>query len=136
MSTTPEGRAKDAILLANGCMPVQRLALYKNFTGFITYGEQTTGKRRGYRVGLTKTGSSDLVGPTTITITPEMVGKQVAVFSVFEVKRPDQPPKPTPDQILFIDNITARGGIAGVVQKPEDVRDIICNWESNLRRKK
>lgn len=132
---TPEGIAKDEILAANGCMPVEEVALFNNMAGFVTYGEQDGGKKRGYKVGLTKEGSSDIVAPVTITITPEMVGKRIAVFSVFEVKRPDNPPKPTPGQVKFMDNITARGGIAGVVQRAEDVRRIICTWVSNLQQK-
>ena len=70
---TPEGINKDAIVLANGDMPIDELALYKNFTGWVQYEGG-----RGYRAGLTKEGSSDLVGPYSLLITPEMVGKTVA----------------------------------------------------------
>ena len=38
--------------------------------------------------GLAK-GSSDLIGWTTRTITPEMVGQQVAIFTSIEVKSPN-----------------------------------------------
>jgi hypothetical protein len=43
--------------------------------------------------GLCK-GSADLIGYRTITITPEMVGQQVAVFTSIEVKTPHRPHPP------------------------------------------
>lgn len=39
-------------------------------------------------------GFADLMGFTKVKITPEMVGKELAVFSTFEVKTPKQYPKP------------------------------------------
>lgn len=63
-------------------------------------------------------GASDLIGLTQITITPDMVGQTVAVFTAGEVKRPRAD---VPDhQQRFIDFVRGFGGIAGVVRSPDD----------------
>ena len=56
--------------------------LFRNNTG--TLRDQ---HGRPVQFGLCK-GSADLIGYRTITITPEMVGQQVAVFTSIEVKTP------------------------------------------------
>lgn len=62
-------------------------------------------------------GSSDLIGWKPITITPEMLGKTVAVFVALEIKAGT---KPTPEQLTFIENVRRGGGIAGIVRTPEE----------------
>jgi hypothetical protein len=57
-------------------------------------------------------GSSDLIGITTVTVTPEMVGKRVGIFTAIEVKQPGK--NPTPTQRQFIAEVRERGGRAGV----------------------
>lgn len=79
---------------------------------------------RKVRAGLEVPGSSDLIGWKSVTITPDMVGKTVAVFCAPEVKRPGQ--YPTKDQERFIGNVNAAGGIAGVVRSPEDMRQLLA----------
>jgi hypothetical protein len=64
------------------------------------------------------TGSSDLIGMTEVTITPDMVGKKIAVFTALEVKT--KTGRATPDQMNFIHQVLKSGGIAGVVRSPED----------------
>ena len=54
-------------------------------------------------------GSSDLIGFKTITITPDMVGSKIAVFSAIEVKDKG---KATDDQKKFINIIKKAGGLA------------------------
>jgi hypothetical protein len=75
--------------------------------------------RRGVpvRYGL-QPGSSDLIGWRTVTITPEMVGQQVAVFTSIEVKTPTG--RLRPEQKLWLDAVQAAGGIAGVARSVED----------------
>lgn len=75
--------------------------------------------------------SSDLVGFTTVTITPDMVGKRVAVFTAFEVKASDWKFSSTGReraQLAFIDWVKAHGGIAAFVNKTEQVIDILKGW--------
>jgi hypothetical protein len=75
--------------------------------------------RRGVpvRYGL-QPGSSDLIGWRTVTITPEMVGQQVAVFTSIEVKTATGRVKP--EQQQWLDAVQAAGGIAGVARSVED----------------
>jgi len=63
-------------------------------------------------------GSSDLIGWKTVTITPDMVGQQVAVFTAIEVKQPGK--YPSPEQRQFLANVTKAGGISGTARSPED----------------
>ena len=63
-------------------------------------------------------GSADLIGWTIRTITPEMVGQQVAVFTSVEVKTPTGRVKP--EQQQWLDAVQAAGGIAGVARSVED----------------
>jgi hypothetical protein len=62
-------------------------------------------------------GSADLIGWKSITITPEMVGQRVAVFTSIEVKTPTG--KVRDDQINWQHQVAAAGGIASVVRDEE-----------------
>lgn len=68
-------------------------------------------------------GSSDLIGYRTVTITPDMVGQQVAVFAAVEVKAPKG--RPTPEQTAFLEHITAAGGIAGIARSVEEAAGLL-----------
>lgn len=68
-------------------------------------------------------GSSDLIGFTTKTITPEMVGKQVAIFTALEIKTPTG--KVSPAQTKFIDMVNSHGGIGAVVRSVDDAVTIL-----------
>ncbi len=68
-------------------------------------------------------GSSDLIGWRTITITPDMVGQRVAVFTAIEVK--SERGRPTPEQRAFVAAVRAMGGRAGVAWSEQDARDIL-----------
>jgi VRR-NUC domain len=57
-------------------------------------------------------GSSDLIGWTAITITPDMVGKTVAVFTAVECKTVRG--KLNAEQQQFLDVVKSSGGIAEV----------------------
>jgi len=63
--------------------------------------------------GLCK-GSADLIGWTTRTITPEMVGQQVAIFTSIEVKAATG--RIRPEQQQWLNAVQAAGGIAGVAR--------------------
>ena len=64
-------------------------------------------------------GSSDRIGITTVLITPDMVGRDVGVFTAWEVKATAKD-HPTPDQINFIQAVRAAGGYAGVVRSVDE----------------
>jgi hypothetical protein len=68
------------------------------------------------------TGSSDLIGWKTVTITPEMVGKRIAIFTAIEVKAGTRASK---EQLNFIQQVQASGGIAAIARSPDEARNII-----------
>jgi hypothetical protein len=67
-------------------------------------------------------GSSDLIGWTPVTVTADMVGKRLAVFTAIEVKTPKG--KIAPHQTNFIDRVKIEGGIAGVARSANDAIQI------------
>ena len=77
---------------------------------------------RPVQFGLCK-GSADLIGWRTVTVTPEMVGTQVAVFLSIEVKTPTG--RLRPEQQQWMDAVQAAGGIAGVARSVEDALRIV-----------
>lgn len=77
---------------------------------------------RPVRFGLCP-GSSDLIGLRTVTVTPEMVGQRLAVFSAIEVKAPRG--KLTEQQGHFLAAINQMGGLAGVARSVEDAAAIL-----------
>lgn len=68
-------------------------------------------------------GSSDLIGWRTVTITQEMVGQPVAVFSAVEVKGARG--KATDQQVHFINTVIHAGGFAGIARNAEDAKSIL-----------
>ena len=91
--------------------------LFRNNTG--TLRDQ---HGRPVQFGLAR-GSADLIGYRTVTITPEMVGQQVAVFTSIEVKTPTG--RIRPDQQAWLETVQAAGGIAGVARSVEDALRIV-----------
>lgn len=76
-------------------------------------------------------GQSDLGGWTEVTITAEMVGKNIAVFTVIETKR-SKGGKASDDQLSFVDQVQRQGGIAGIANSVEAARKIIEQWASKI----
>lgn len=85
--------------------------MHRNNVG--QYTDPKTG--RPIRYGLC-VGSSDLIGWTPVTITPDMVGRTLAVFTAVEVKAPHG--RPTEPQLNFIAQVTKAGGFAGIARSP------------------
>jgi hypothetical protein len=92
--------------------------LFRNNTG--TLRDQ---HGRPVQFGLCK-GSADLIGYRTITITPDMVGQQVAVFASIEVKTATG--RLRPEQQQWLDAVQAAGGIAGVARSVEDAKALLA----------
>lgn len=84
---------------------------------------------RKIRYGLCN-GSTDLVGVHTITVTGEMVGREVGVAVFAEVKTPTGTVKP--HQQSFMNQMTKMGCIVGVVRSVSDMKQLITNWHNNL----
>jgi len=77
---------------------------------------------RPVQFGLAK-GSADLVGWKTVTITPDMVGREVAVFASIEVKTPTG--RPTQYQQAWLSAVQSAGGIAGIAKSLDDAEEIL-----------
>lgn len=76
--------------------------------------------------------SPDLIGWTSVTITPEMVGRHVAIVTGAECKGSDFKGKPRNKreeaQENFLADIRKAGGIAGFVASEEDYYTLIREW--------
>lgn len=77
------------------------------------------------RYGVGESGGSDLICATPVTITQEMVGQTLAVFTAIEVKTPTG--KPTDKQLAFIEAIKRIGGYAGIARSAKDALKITKN---------
>ncbi len=63
-------------------------------------------------------GSSDLIGWASVEITPDMVGRKIAIFTAIEVKTATG--RSSPEQRNFIQQVQQAGGIAGIARNEED----------------
>lgn len=90
--------------------------LFRNNTGCLK--DQ---QGRPVRFGLCE-GSSDLIGYTTVEVTPDMVGQRLAVFTAIEVKSATG--RPTAQQLAFIEHVRQAGGRAGIARSIEDAERI------------
>ncbi len=78
---------------------------------------------RPFSTGL-PAGFSDLFGLVPVVITPDMVGKTLAVFTALEVKTAKG--RASEQQMAFIRAVNDNGGRAGVVRSAEDALNIIA----------
>lgn len=95
----------------------------------------TMDKKRKVRAGLEADGSSDLIGMVTITITQEMVGMQIGVPVVAEVKEPEwkKPSGETEEaQENFIAQVIKRGGIGFFINNHEDLSKKVEDCLKNM----
>ncbi len=72
-------------------------------------------------------GSPDWLGWVSVEITPEMLGKRVAVFCGLEAKR-RVGGVVSKEQETFLNRLRDDGGIAGVVRSFEDCGDAVERW--------
>lgn len=72
-------------------------------------------------------GTADLIGWTSITITPEMVGARVAVYTAIETKRTTGG-RTSDAQAGFIAQVLKAGGIAGVANTPAVAQAIVRDY--------
>jgi hypothetical protein len=74
--------------------------------------------------------SSDLIGITTIVVTPEMIGKKLGVFTAFEIKKEDWKMNKNFDkreqaQANYLEYVRNHGGIAAFVNDVDQIRMIL-----------
>lgn len=88
-------------------------------TGVRLYpGDVLIRKARPLHAGL-NIGSGDLIGWEPVTITPEMVGKTLAVFASIEVK--DDKGRVSDEQNQWMKQVNESGGIAKVLRSASEV---------------
>lgn len=119
-------------LLALGKIPGVRIFRNNVGTGWVgkstrlkagqTYvaagGEVVIHNARPLQAGLF-VGSGDGIGWRTVTITPDMVGKQFAQFVSLETKT--SAGRIRPEQATWAKNVTESGGVAIIARSPDDL---------------
>lgn len=130
MSTSqPEAAILSAVRLAlSREIPTGRL--FRNHAGIFWAGRAVG--RKGRTVMLDDAqqvmaglhiGAADLIGATPIIVTPELVGRQLAVLTSIEVKTPSG--RVTPEQENWAVQVRSWGGIAGIVRSPDEAIALI-----------
>lgn len=135
MSNTSETNLVREIILRLGRIPGIRV--FRNNTGNawigksyvvpkamsinVNKGDVVVYQARFFTAGLCK-GSSDIIGFKSVVITPEMVGKTVAIFIAPEVKTATG--KISPEQEAFINTVNRFGGIAAIVKSEAEAEEI------------
>lgn len=109
--SNPETDLQQRIRLALGTH--EGLRLFRNQVGQLP--DPRTG--RPVQFGLAR-GSADLIGWRSVVVTPDMVGRTVAVFTSLEVKTTTG--RLTPQQRNWMQAVLAAGGIAGVARSVAD----------------
>jgi hypothetical protein len=115
-----ESQIQAEILRALGSRPDVRL--FRNSCGLGWSGHLvsrigdrvTLANARPIRYGLTP-GSADLIGWQSVTVTPEMIGRKLAVFTSIEVKA-HATGRLTPEQDNWRRVVSSAGGAAGVAR--------------------
>lgn len=77
-----------------------------------------------------QTKSSDLIGITTVTITLDMVGQTIGVFTAIEVKKEDWNIEKKLDkhetfQLNFLNWVKLRGGLGGFCNSVDEIQKLI-----------
>lgn len=80
-------------------------------------------------------GASDLNGWTSVIVTPEMVGKKVAIFTAIETKASKGGHK-REGQINYCEQVHNAGGIAGFANSEEAGHAIVDGWITTNGAKK
>lgn len=136
MSNQSETDLVRRIMLCLGKFPGVRV--FRNNTGTAWQGSGVLNVQRSMQVNVQKgdvilkqgrivhfglcKGSSDVIGFHSVTVTPEMVGKTVAIFLAPEIKTPTG--RATPEQKNFIAQVNAFGGIGFVARSEEEAAEL------------
>ena len=101
--------------------------MFRNNVGVAEKVDKNTGKKYWVRFGLCE-GSSDLIGITPVTVTQDMVGKKLGVFTAVEVKKDvtkAYAKHRMETQQRFIDFVNKNGGFAFKSDDPSKAVDKI-----------
>jgi hypothetical protein len=106
-----ETSLQQQIRLAIGTHPDARV--FRNQVGSLP--DPRTGRLVTF--GLAR-GSADLIGWRSITVTPDMVGSRLAIFTSIEVKTPTG--RVRPEQQAWLETVHQAGGIAIIARSVPD----------------
>jgi len=73
-------------------------------------------------------GTSDLIGWTTIQITPDMVGKPAAIYTAAEVKTSGT--RTTKPQAAYVRTVNEAGGIGVIARKLDDLLVAVSKYKN------
>src|SRR5688572_15236286 len=90
--------------------------LYRNRRGMVTLPNGGM-----MPIGLGPNGAGDLVGPVTVTVTPSMVGRRIAVYAEFESKT--EVGRLAEHQLKRIEYLKDKGALAGCCRNAQDFED-------------
>jgi hypothetical protein len=104
----------------------------KNDVYYCERGDVIIKNARVFHGGLAK-GSSDIIGWKTVEVTPEMVGKKLAVFMAVEVKKDERhalsaaisKTQHHQQQQRFVNAVKFNGGISGFAGSEEQAAEIV-----------
>ena len=88
--------------------------------------------RNGTRITIGFKGKPDAVGLTVLTITPEMVGKSVAVYTAIEAKKPGGSTSQAQKKVIEV--LKKLGAIAGICYSIQDFNDLLDEYEYKLKK--
>lgn len=91
--------------------------VFRNNSGVAKYPDGST-----VRYGVANPGGSDLIGWRSIVVTPDMVGKKLAIFTAIECKSKNG--VVSGEQQTFLNAVRKAGGYSGVARSEQDALDI------------
>lgn len=106
------------------CWIGQSLTIHKRQEVIVNAGDVVIRQARAFNAGLCK-GSSDFIGFKSVIVTPEMVGKPIAVFLASEIKTKSG--KASDEQILFTNMVNKFGGIGIIVTDESEAVSLVNN---------
>lgn len=136
---TPEQQAQDEVRLTAASVDMRLLrnnrgAFTNEHGNFVRFGlGNESAKDKDFL-------SSDLIGGTMVTITPEMVGKKVFILTAIEVKpkgfkmRKFKPGSREDGQLKFMQWVVSMGGFAGFATCADDLRAIYKHFMDWLKQ--
>lgn len=92
---------------------------------YVLPGDVVIRNARALKSGLCN-GASDLIGWKTIEVIPDMVGRQVAIFTAIETK--SEAGVLSDDQHNFLEQVRKAGGIGIEARDPGDAATIVKYW--------
>lgn len=125
-----KGRSEKAVSAEVACA-VTSLGgrIGRNNVGIAVYMSEK-GKPYTVTYGVFGEGAADWIGLIPVTITPDMVGREVGVFLGIETKR-TRGGRVSEKQRNFAEQITALGGIAIIARCAEDIKIGLTNWRKS-----